>query len=217
MRCTPFLACLLAALLLWGGGALQNASAHPHVYVTSKAEVVYEKGRIVAIQHHWTFDEFYTAMAIQGLDTNNDGIYSREELAELAKVNMEGLKEFDFFTFAKLGATDLKFEAPVEPWLEHANGILTLHFKLPLKEPVAAEAAGFAFSVYDPSFFIAFELGKGEAVTIAGGPSDCKVTIGNAEETADNKSLAGAFAQQLGTGGLGMGTTKLAAVTCAKS
>src|SRR5262245_25720518 len=28
-------------------------------------------------------------MAIEGLDKNNDGVYSREELAELAKVNIE--------------------------------------------------------------------------------------------------------------------------------
>jgi ABC-type uncharacterized transport system substrate-binding protein len=207
---------LIASVVIALSGSLP-ASAHPHVWVTSKAEVVYEQGRIAALQHHWTFDEFYTSMAVQGLDTNNDGVYSREELAELAKVNMEGLKEFDYFSYAKLGEGKLAFGAPADAWLEHKDGILTLHFKLPLKAPLAAEASGFSFAVYDPSFFIAFELAKGDAVTLAGGPAGCTISVGQLEETADEKTLAGAMSQQLGGMGMGTGNTKSAAVTCAKS
>jgi ABC-type uncharacterized transport system substrate-binding protein len=191
------------------------ASAHPHVWVTSKAEVVYDKDQIAAIQHHWTFDEFYTAMAIQGLDTNNDGVYSREELAELAKVNMDGLKEFDFFTYAKLTGKAVEFASPVDQWLEHKDGILTLHFKLPLKQPLEAAAKGFQFAVYDPSFFIAFELAKGDAITLAGGPAGCKITVGQMEETAEEKTLTGAMTQQFG--GSGTSSTKSAQVTCTNS
>ena len=196
-------------------GAVTPAVAHPHVWVTSKAEVVYQGDKIAAIQHHWTFDEFYTAMAVQGLDKNNDGIYSREELAELAKVNMDGLKEFDYFTGAKAGAAKVAFAEPVDAWLEHVNGILTLHFKLPLKEPLSAEAKGFQFAVYDPSFFIAFELAKGDAITLAGAPAGCKVTVGQMEETPDEKALTGAMTQQFG--GSGTSTTKSAAVVCGNS
>ena len=58
--------------------------------------------QITGIRHHWTFDEFYTAMAMQGLDTDGDGVYSKEELEPLAKVNVESLKEFDYFTFVHL-------------------------------------------------------------------------------------------------------------------
>lgn len=204
----------LAAIALVASLALP-ASAHPHVWVTSKAEVVYDKDQIAAVQHHWTFDEFYTAMAIQGLDTNNDGVYSRKELAELAKVNMEGLKEFDFFTYAKLSGKALVFAPPVDQWLEHKDGILTLHFKLPLKQPLEATAKGFQFAVYDPSFFIAFELAKGDAITLAGGPAGCKITVGQMEETPEEKTLTGAMTQQLG--GSGTSSTKAAQVTCTNS
>ena len=60
---------------------------------------MFDKGAITGIDQVWFFDEFYTAMAVEGLDTNKDGKYSREELHELAKTNMEGLKEFGYFTF----------------------------------------------------------------------------------------------------------------------
>lgn len=216
MRYFRRLTALLACAIWLTGGANYPAMAHPHVWVTSKAEVVYEAGKIAAVQHHWTFDEFYTAMAIQGLDTNNDGIYSRQELSELAKVNMDGLKEFDFFTYARQGETKLTFGPPQDYWLEHANGILTLHFKLPLTAPLEAGAKGFQFAVYDPSAFIAFELAKGEPVTLAGAPQGCRVTVGKMEETPDEKSLTSAMQQQFG-GGIGGAGTQSSVVTCGNS
>lgn len=123
------LAGVMAAL---GTGAGQSAWAHPHVWVSVETTVVYENETVKGLRQRWFFDEFYTSMAIQGLDANGDGAYDRSELAELAKVNMEGLKEFDYFTFAKLGDQTLEFEAPTEFLMEHAD---------PPQEPSRDDAA----------------------------------------------------------------------------
>jgi len=115
--------CLAGAALVGAALAVQPtpAGAHPHVFVTTETTVVYENGSVVGLRQKWSFDDFYTAMALQGLDTNNDGTYDRSELAELAKVNMEGLKEFEYFTTAKLATEKLKFEPPKDFWLEHSD------------------------------------------------------------------------------------------------
>ncbi len=82
---------------------VEAAAAHPHVWATVRSEIVFGPDhRITGIRHHWTFDEFYTAMAVQGLDANGDGVFSKEELQPLAQVNVESLKEFDYFTFVHL-------------------------------------------------------------------------------------------------------------------
>jgi ABC-type uncharacterized transport system substrate-binding protein len=115
---------IVSAAALFGSvllGAVP-ATAHPHVWVTTQTTVLYENGTIVGLRHKWSFDDFYTSMALQGLDTNNDGIYDRSELAELAKVNIDGLKEFDYFTIVKLGSETLKFQTPRDFYLEHAEG-----------------------------------------------------------------------------------------------
>ena len=114
---TTLASAVLAAALAIGDARL--ASAHPHVYVTVETTVLYDKGTISGLRQRWLFDEFYTTMAIEGLDTNNDGIYDRKELADLAKVNVEGLAAMDYFTFAKLGTQRLAFEAPKDYWLDH--------------------------------------------------------------------------------------------------
>jgi len=224
MRTSRHRAVMTAAAVL-SVAAVHQAAAHPHVWVTYESTVVYDKGSIIGFDHVWTFDDMYTQMAIEGLDKNNDGTYTREELAELADVNMEGLKDFDYFTFAKLGETALKNAGPKDAWLEYANGMLRLHFRIELAQPVLAEAEGFTFSVYDPSFFIAFEPEKDNAIKIAeGAPAGCKAVIVEPKPSDSNSEdlkqqlLNDAFAQQLGqTTNIGGGFTKTIAVHCGKS
>jgi ABC-type uncharacterized transport system substrate-binding protein len=239
------------------------ARAHPHVWVTTETTVLYENGTIVGLRHKWSFDDFYTSMALQGLDKNNDGVYDRDELAELAKVNVDGLKDFDYFTVVSLAGDNLKFQVPKDVYLEHAEGpasqsqvagakdedvakeaaeadardaeatapppsepgffsrwwswafglpadngpadkgsapaagkskaaappvptkVLSLHFTLPLAQPVLADAPGFSFAISDPSFFIALEPAAKDAVVLGpGAPADCRIVAGAPEAPA---------------------------------
>jgi len=196
------------------------ASAHPHVWVTYEVTVVYDKANVTGVEHVWTFDDAYTTMAIEGLDKNGDGKYDREELAELAKVNMEGLKDFSYFTFAKLGDKDLAFAPPQDAWLEYSdNKMLRLHFRLPLAQPAHADATGLNISIYDPSFFIAFEPEATDAVRVAKAPSGCtaKLVEPEADKAAQDAARLGeAFAQQLG-GASPTPAARSVVVACAKS
>ena len=99
-------------------------------------------GSMTGVRHAWTFDDMFSTYALQGIETKVKGVYSREELAPLAQTNVESLKEFDFFTFARADRKKEKFLEPVDYFLEHKDGALTLHFTLPLKTPVKTEDAG---------------------------------------------------------------------------
>lgn len=153
-------AAMIAGLILGATGA----QAHPHVWVIMNETVLYDKGSITGLQQAWTFDEFYTQQAIEGLDKNGDGKYDREELKDLAQVNIDGLKEFAYFTFAKLGDTELKFKPPVDYWLDYSDKkILTLHFTLLLEQPVSAQASGFNFAVFDFELLHRLRLRRGRS------------------------------------------------------
>jgi ABC-type uncharacterized transport system substrate-binding protein len=180
-----------AAWLALGAPAL----AHPHVWVTVEATLLYENGAFSGISHKWTFDEAYTTMAIDGLDKNQDGKYDRTELAELAKVNVDALKDFEYFTFPRLSGEALKLAEPRDYWLEHKDGVLSLHFTVPFASPVLPEAKGLTFAVYDPTFFIAFELAKAERpVRIGpGAPAGCALKI-DAPDPRETAALGGGMA-----------------------
>jgi nickel/cobalt transporter (NicO) family protein len=178
-----------AALAL--AAAVLPAPAHPHVWVTVEATLLYENGAFVGLAQKWSFDELYTAMAVEGLDVNKDGKYDRAELAELAKVNMDGLKEFDYFTHPVLAGQRLKLGEARDFWLEHKGETLSLYFTVPFAAPVLTEAKGLAFSVYDPSFFIAFDLAKTDPVRLGNGaPKDCRLSVGGAQ---GDKALGDSF------------------------
>jgi ABC-type uncharacterized transport system substrate-binding protein len=73
---------ILAALAALALFAAAPANAHPHVWVVARGEIVYgPDGAMQAIRYAWTFDEAFSAFAIQGLDKNNDGKLSRQEHA----------------------------------------------------------------------------------------------------------------------------------------
>jgi len=210
----------LALILLASLMAAAPAFAHPHMWVTYELTVDYEQGTVTGVDHVWTFDDAYTAMALEGLDKNNDGKYDQSELAELLKVNMDGLKDFNYFTVAKLGTAELSFSPPTAAHLEYTNGILRLYFHLPLAKPVLSDADGLSFAVFDPSYFIAFEPEKTDAVKLAAAPQGCTATIIDPDATKNDeqaKRLGDAMAQQFGGAAIGFGSYKTVAVSCKKS
>jgi ABC-type uncharacterized transport system substrate-binding protein len=183
------------------------AQAHPHMWVTTRTTVVYENGAFTGVKLTWIFDEFYASTAIEGLDKNKDGKYDREELAELAKVNVEGLKDFEYFTFPKLAGQPLKVGDVTDYWLEHKDGELSLHFTLPFAQPVLAEAKGLTIAIQDPTFYIAFEPSKTDPVQLsANAPKTCKAVLGDPDKPAQS-GLGEAASAQLGAFGIVAGRT----------
>lgn len=209
---------MAAALALAAGVAAfaGAAVAHPHVWVTNEVTILFDKGSMSGVRHRWTFDDMYTAMAIQGLDTNKDGVYDRQELAELAQVNIDGLKEFEYFTFIRLGSQRLKTGAPKEFYLEHSkDGLLSLVFTLPFEQPVMVDAKDFGVQVTDPGYFIAFEFAKEEPAKLGeGAPAGCKAVLAtDQKDAAEARKLDDAFAQQLG-GAAGISLARTVTIAC---
>src|SRR6202051_1874645 len=120
------------ALLL---AATPRADAHPHVWVTMTEELLYAAdGSVTGVRHAWTFDDMFSAFATQGLEAKTKGQFTREELAPLAKENVEPLKEYPSFNYAKVdGRRDKNaFRDPIDYWLDYdpKETVLTLHFTL---------------------------------------------------------------------------------------
>jgi ABC-type uncharacterized transport system substrate-binding protein len=190
---------LLGLLLLAGACAFgpNVAQAHPHVWITATSALIYAPdGSITGVRHAWTFDDMFTTYALQGIETKTKGAYSREELHALAQTNVESLKEFKFFTFAKADGKKEKFQEPVDYYLEFKDAALTLHFILPLKTPVKPKQL--ALEVFDPSFFIDFKFADKNPVQLVGAPATCQMKFqrpndgtANAQRLGENNFASG--------------------------
>jgi ABC-type uncharacterized transport system substrate-binding protein len=172
MRRTTFhlIGGLLAGFFVVFGPA--PARAHPHVWITSVSELIYASdGSVTGVRHVWTFDDMFSSYAVQGIETKTKGAYTHEELAPLAQTNVESLKEFAYFTFAKADGKKAKFEEPVDYFLEYQDGLLVLHFTLPLKMPIKTREL--SLEIFDPSFFVDFQLAKKDPIRLVGAPAAC--------------------------------------------
>ncbi len=165
-------ALVLAALALTGAPAL----AHPHVWVTMKSEIVYRPdGSVTGVRHAWTFDDMFSTFATQGLESKEKGKFTREELAPLAQVNVDSLKEFDYFTFAYVNGKKTPLQPPVDYYLDFTDGLLTLHFTLPFATPVKAQRLN--IEMYDATWFVDFSFAEKDPAKLTGAPGECKMTV----------------------------------------
>ena len=146
-------------------------------------------GSIIGVRHAWTFDDMFSTYALQGLETKTKGVYSREELGPLAQTNVESLKEYNFFTFAKADGKKAKFQEPVDYYLEYKDGTLTLHFTLMLKTPVKPREL--VLDVFDPEFFIDFKFADKDPVRLVGAPAACQMTFQRPSDGTANAQKLG--------------------------
>ena len=165
---------LLAALIALACAA--PARAHPHVWVTMRSELMYAPdGTITGVRHHWAFDDMFSAFATQGIESKEKGKFTREELAPLAKVNVESLKEYDYFTYATADGKKTEMTDPLpDYWLDYDDSILTLNFTLPFKTPVKAKEL--KLEIYDPTIFVDFSWAKDAPIHLVGAPH-CKADV----------------------------------------
>jgi ABC-type uncharacterized transport system substrate-binding protein len=189
-RLLPFLTAV--AGLIAGCSAV---SAHPHVWVTVKSELVYAPdGAITGVRHAWTFDDMFSVFATQGIEAKKKGQFTREELAPLADVNVGSLKEYDFFTYAKADGKPVEFNEPQAGYyleFDPKETVLTLHFMLPLKAPLKAK--DLTVEVFDREFFVDFSFAEKNPVKLVGAPAQCKLSVLSPEQM--NAELSGRLSQ----------------------
>ncbi len=153
------------------------AAAHPHVWVEAHEDLHFDAaGKFDGVHGTWVFDEMYSAFAVQGLEKDGKPA-SAKDLAPLAETNVTSLAEFDYFTFAKIGGVKVVFGKPIDYTLEErADKRVVLRFTLPLAQPTTIKRF-MSLQVYDPTFFVDFELAPKDPVTMSGAPAGCSQSV----------------------------------------
>jgi ABC-type uncharacterized transport system substrate-binding protein len=155
------------------------ASAHPHIWVTMTSDIVFgDNGLITGINVDWTFDDAYARLALDGLDTNGDGVYSQDELAPLTEQNLAALKDYDYFAVVRLDGVKQPVGDATDYGQVYSNNKLELYFHVPLKTPVDPTRGQFVLKIYDPDFFVAMDYVKDDPVSVIGAmPPQCHLKV----------------------------------------
>jgi ABC-type uncharacterized transport system substrate-binding protein len=169
------------------------AQAHPHVWIDMRSTINFDaKGAVEAIGVTWTFDEFYSQFATDGIDKNKNGAFDPAELQALANTYAKNLKEYGYFMFIEVGGKLADTAAPTSAKATFAKGQLTFTFRLPLAKPADPAAAKFSYSSFDPTYYIDIAPSSGQSIAFTGPkPKDCTAAIRKVDTTnATTFSLA---------------------------
>ena len=134
------------------------ARAHPHVWVTAEASPETTDDRVTAIQLRWTFDPMLSAVLIQDFDKNADGRYDAAEQAALTAELLKNMSEYGYFTHVQVDASFIELAGVDGMAAEIGDKVVTMTFRARLAEPVDPRAHRITIGVYDPEYYIDFDL-----------------------------------------------------------
>lgn len=101
-------------------------SAHPHVYIEAKVDIVFDSERLSALRHSWKFDDVFSRDIVSQNDGDGDGSLSDAELESAAANSMQWVEAYGYFTRITAGSDVLAVVSPRDIKVEHADGRVTL-------------------------------------------------------------------------------------------
>lgn len=169
----------LFAMCMFSLAAPKPALAHPHAWIKMQSDIVFnDQGLITAVNVSWTFDDGYAQVALDGIDTNGDGVYDPGELEPLTRENLDSLKDYNYFTYIRYDGKPQPIAAPVDAGQIYSENKLQLHFQVPLVTPLDPTKGDFVLKTYDPEFYIAFDYDQDEPVSVIGNmPKACRLVV----------------------------------------
>ncbi|EFL88867.1 DUF1007 family protein [Ahrensia sp. R2A130] len=175
---------------------MSTAISHPHEFVTMKIQVAFDKaGRMVGMRYNWTFDEFFSAYALEPFDENGNREVEQSESDALLADVLNNIAEIDYFTKFDEKSTLPELDKAIPVSSSFDNRQVTLVFDVPFKKALDVSVKPLRYAIYDEQFFIAMNHVEGDdAVSLAGTSDGCTSDIAGADPSDDIE----AFASSLG-------------------
>jgi ABC-type uncharacterized transport system substrate-binding protein len=169
-RTSVVLLLLLAAL---------PAGAHPHVFVNNKMTVAFDGGMLQGISFTWTFDDMFSNMIMSDYDPKHTGQFDAAQVKEVKAGAFDNLENYHYFISLAVGKKQLShftIEGFTPSVADKTKLVYT--FFVPLKVPVQSADQAVRVTVYDDSYYVAFDLLHLDDVTVqAGQDVTCNLSV----------------------------------------
>lgn len=189
-------AAVVLALVLAAG----PAAAHPHIFIDTELEVIFDdQGRATHLRVTWIYDDFYSLLTVEdrGLDPDGDGVLTPEEAAALQGFDMNWDAGFAGDTYALAGGAAVALGPPGDWTASYEGGrIISTHLRA-LEGPVRPAPDPLIVQVYDPGFYSAYYISAQPVLT--GAPPGCTVQVFEPDRDAADAILQAALDELAGT------------------
>jgi ABC-type uncharacterized transport system substrate-binding protein len=151
-----FLYAIIFCSALWPA---LRVSAHPHIFIDAGLNLILnETGTVIGVDVTWRYDELYTLILLQdyGLDQDFDLALTDQEINDTLGFDLNWGGGFEGGLTITQNGQDLGLGAPVAVSLDllPTGQLQTTHHRV----VVGAAPGGVMATIYDPEFYIAFEM-----------------------------------------------------------
>jgi ABC-type uncharacterized transport system substrate-binding protein len=157
------------AAALFGTVAALSAFAHPHVFINNTMTVVFGGRMLKGMTFRWVFDDMFSEMILTDFKPDGEGRFSAKKTAGIKAGAFDNLENYHYFLVFSINGKRLR-KLRIEQFTPSVidGGKLVYSFFVPLEVPVSAEEQNVRVTVYDDTYFVAFDLMHADDVTVKG-------------------------------------------------
>jgi ABC-type uncharacterized transport system substrate-binding protein len=147
------------------------AEAHPHVFIKQHVTALFDKAGIVGFRLKWRFDPMYSSMMRADFVGSKQGALTAADVKSLHDKCFADLKDEHYFTSVTFNGKALPFGEPTNFSAKADGDSIVYSFVFPLKPPSPAPGAAnkVEITVFDPSYYVYYELVPDHPVAVEGG------------------------------------------------
>lgn len=153
---------IVHAVALVGGLLLAPAvvSAHPHIFVEARLEVLAgPDGNVQELRNVWRFDEVFSSSVLMDFDKNTNLKLDPDELKEVGKTVRDSLADYDYYTNLTLNGQTIKVAKPDVINVDYRDGQLLMFFAIKPSEPMPLTKGNkLSFGIYDPTLYTSIDF-----------------------------------------------------------
>jgi ABC-type uncharacterized transport system substrate-binding protein len=149
------------------------ASAHPHIFVESRLEVIGgPDGMVQELRNVWRFDEVFSSSVLLDFDKNTDLKLDESELAELGETMRTSLGDYHYFTTLTVNGATVGVQKPDVIHVTFKDGQILVFFSVKPDKPMPLKGR-LTFGIYDPTMYTAIDFPTDKDL-VAEGPAFAK-------------------------------------------
>ena len=156
-------------VLLFAAVAALPVAAHPHVFINNKMTMLFDNGKLEGMTFRWTFDDMFSSMILADFKPDAKGNFSAKVTSGIKEGAFDNLENYHYFLAFLIDSRPLK-KIPIQRFTPSVveGGKLVYDFFVPLNLPVTTQEQTVRVTVYDDSYYVAFDLMHTDDVTLKG-------------------------------------------------
>jgi ABC-type uncharacterized transport system substrate-binding protein len=160
---------LLAATLAVALALPIAAAAHPHIFIEHRMQLLFDQTGVTGLRMVWRFDELYSSTLRTDYTDTPKGPITANDVQSLREHHFTPVAAKHFFAGATLNGEKLPLDHFTDFEAKFVDNKAVYSFTIPLKPSAQAAKNTLEVAVFDPEYYIDFELAAETPVKTTGG------------------------------------------------